>query len=315
MSRKPRRKMEVKKIFIPISQLATYINENPYGNLSQILSGLWMKVDFNSYSQKLVQLEQKTGRCFKALTEWELMMELCDFFGLDLKERIKDSMKNSESRGDLKRNQRALIRDVNQISVQTAEDQEKKTKLCSLITSFTNRGYGTQHEDSAVDLYSKQTGAVVSDQQKKVVKKIVTSQSPPVEWNLIGKIDGLATFKDGSQKIVEIKNRTTRLFGVLKGYEKPQIQSYLKLTGHNEGHLVESLNIDKAKTPYGRQREIKIIPVTYEPEYWNFLKTRMAGFVNFFGDFLKNDQLQDLVLMGPNQQGEELLKGLLGTYF
>jgi hypothetical protein len=313
MSQKIRRKMESQQVFIPISQLATYINLNPYGNLSDILTGLWMKIDLNGYSKKLLELEQKTGQSFKALSEWETMIELCNHFGLDLKDQIKESMK-SECNADLKSSQRALLNQVNNIPVQNNNDAPRKEKLSSLITSFTNRGYGTNHENSAIDLYQDQTGYKVTDQQKKVTKKLITSQHPPVEWHLTGKLDGLAIENNGEQIIVEIKNRTTKLFGHLKDYEKPQIQSYLKLMGLTHGHLVESLQVDKGKSPYARKREIKIIPVKYEPEYWNQLKNRFAGFVNFFGNFIQNDQLQELVLCGPDQHGEQLLKNILETH-
>jgi len=308
--------MEAKQIYVPISQLATYINENPYGTLSQVLVGLWMKIDFEGYSKKLIELENQTGQSFKALTEWEQMLELGNRFGLDLRDRVKNSMK-AECRSDLKRNQRAILRDVNLIKVNTPDMIEKREKLASLVTSFTNRGYGTHHENSAIDMYSSQTGFKITDQQRKVVKKVVTSQFPPVEWNLIGKIDGMATQPNGEEILVEIKNRTQRLFGVLKDYEKVQIQSYLKLTGLNQGHLVESLKINNSsstKTPYERERKIKIIPVTFEPAYWTETKRKLAGFVSFFGDFLKNDQLQEMVMHGCNKDGEGLLKNILDTY-
>ena len=313
MSQKLKHKIEMQQIYIPISQLATHINLNPYGNLSQILVGLWVKIDFNGYSKKLLELEQKTGTSFKALSEWEMMMALCDHFELNLKDQIKDSMK-SECNTDLKKNQKTLLHQIEQIQVQTNEDKFKQEKLSSLITSFTNRGYGNHHESSAIDLYEEQTGYKVTDQQKKVTKKIITSQYPHVEWYLVGKLDGLAIENSGEQIVVEIKNRTTRLFGHLKEYEKPQIQSYLKLMGLKHGHLVESLQVDKTK-PYARKREIKIIPVEYEEKYWDNIKQRLSGFVSFFIDFIKNEQLQELVLCNPDQNAEQLLKNILETYF
>lgn len=313
MSQKLKHKMEMQQVFIPISQLATYINLNPYGNLSMILTGLWLKVDLNGYSQKLLELEQKTGRSFKALSEWEMMMDLCNYFGLDLKDQIKTSMK-SGSNMDLKKNQKHLLQQVSQISLRNMEDNQKKEKLTGLITSFTNRGYGTNHESSAIDLYEEQTGYKVYDQQKKITKKIITSQCPLVEWHLVGKLDGLAIENSGEKIVVEIKNRTTRLFGHLKDYEKPQIQSYLKLMGLKNGHLVESLQVENKFHPYARKRTIKIIPVEYEPEYWENIKIRLGAFVAFFADFLKNDQLQELVLCDPDQNAEQLLKNILDTY-
>lgn len=314
MSQKLRLKMEFKQIYVPISQLATYINENPYGTLSNILIGLWMKIDFDSYTKKLIELEEKIGHSFRGFTEWEQMLEIGDTFGLDLGNRVKDSMK-AESRRDLNKNKMAILRDINLIKVSDPDLIEKKEKLASLVTSFINRGYGSHHENSAIDMYNTKTGSKIIDQQKKVVKKIITSQVPRVEWNLIGKIDGMVIQSNGEKILVEIKNRTKRLFGVLKDYEKVQIQSYLKLTGVTQGHLVESLQTNNSNEPYARKREIKIIPVTFDPDYWNQTKNKLAGFVSFFSDFLKNDQLQELAMNNCNKDGELLLKNLLNTYF
>ena len=213
---------------------------------------------------------------------------------------------------------------------------------------------------SAIDIYINLTNSIISDQQKVLIaklksntytiksiqtkkdKKDKTVKTVNVEWYLKGKIDALATTESGENILVEIKNRTRSLFGHLKDYEKPQIQTYLKLMGLKKGHLVEHLktktqndinismdiNLDMNLESDENKIKIKeletillkntnIIEVPFEPEYWKMLKTRFIKFIDFFTYFMENSNLQEMLLI-KSQYDEEYdthLRNILETYF
>lgn len=297
-------------IYLPISKLGTYTGLSPYGNLSESIISLWKKIDLNGYSNTLDKLQKKYNKEINVYTEWQEMENISQQLGLyDMKDKIKESMK-AESQSDLKRNQRNLIRNITQISSDNKVIEEKKDRLKVLVNSFTNRGFGTKHENNAIDLYVNQTNNLVEDQQKTITKMVCKSKSPEVNWFLIGKIDGISIDKDGNKKILEIKNRTNKLFKVLKDYEKPQIQAYMKLIDLEKGQLVECLK-QKKDSSYSRDGQICIIDVEFDNDYWEQLKDRISKFVLFMIEFLKNEKIQEFVLMGGD---DNQLKSLLESY-
>jgi hypothetical protein len=189
------------------------------------------------------------------------------------------------------------------------EVESKKRILNKLVSNATNRGYGCYHENSAINIYAQMTNSKITDQQKTIIaliKKTEITKGKTVEWHLKGKIDGLSNTETlKSPILIEIKNRTKILFGHLKDYEKPQIQAYLKLTGLPIGHLVEHLKTNDNST--------NIIEVPFEEDYWKMMKNRLNKFINFFIDFLKDEKLQDLILLDGqyNEKVENHLRDLL----
>ena len=131
------------------------------------------------------------------------------------------------------------------------------------------------------------TGMVISQQQKTLFYKIKNPKKNSVvevEWYLKGKIDGLAKSSESEEILVEIKNRTRALFGVLKDYEKPQIQCYLKMMNLQHGHLVEHLANYNSNS--NEKVSTNIIDVYFEEEYWKMIKNKMNVFLKFFDFFL-----------------------------
>ncbi len=304
--------MEPIKIYISVSQLATLIGLSKYGSFTQLLVGFFMKADFQGYSQRILELEKQHNKSFKHLTESEKLELLSNELGLsNVKEKTKMIIKNSNNNDDLINQQNNMMNEINNqsqkdcnLSLTKKEFEEKKKTLSNLVNSFTNRGYGTNHENSVIDLYSRMTSSKITQQQKTLFYLIKpnsisnrNNKNTDIEWYLKGKIDGLAITDEGENILVEIKNRTKSLFGVLKDYEKPQIQTYLKLMNLKHGHLVEHIKTNKSTN---------IIDVYYEEDYWKMIKKRLNCFINFFYHFLENKQLQNILLM--NEYNEEVEK-------
>lgn len=63
-----------------------------------------------------------------------------------------------------------------------------------------------------------------------------------VLYKITGKIDRIQDNEDGSRTLVEIKNRTKRLFNCVRRYEEVQVQTYLQMLGLTTARLVEQYN-------------------------------------------------------------------------
>ena len=100
------------KVFIPISQLAIIVGLSKYGSLTQIMLKLWIKTDFEGYSKKIVELEQKYNKSFGLINEWDKMQLLANELGLnDLINKTTTTIKN-ENNIVMKNNQTAIYRDI-----------------------------------------------------------------------------------------------------------------------------------------------------------------------------------------------------------
>jgi hypothetical protein len=300
------------KVFIPISQLAIIVGLSKYGSLTQIMLKLWIKTDFEGYSKKIVELEQKYNKSFGLINEFDKMQLLANELGLnDLINKTNTTIKN-ENNIMMKNNKTAIYRDIDNATpnnnLSQTEIDDKKKVLSKLVNNITNCGYGQYNENSAINIYSTMTNTTISDQQKKIIAIIKTTEinKKTIEWNLIGKIDGIATNKNGEQTLIEIKNRVNTLFNHLKDYEKPQIQAYMKLTGFKHAQLVENIS-----------NEIAIIMVEYDSKYWKLIKERLNLFIDFFIDFTNNQKLQELLLLDGqyNDTVDSYFRELLKAYF
>jgi len=332
------------KIYLPVSNLAVLVGLSKYGSLSQVILSLWHKVDEEGYNMKLKEQEKIYNKSFKSISEWEKLDILSKELGLnDMKTKTYSIMKKT-SKEELLENQTVIMNDINQsvIDINTIdtshlkdiklireeikkESENKKKTLTKLFNSLTNRGFGNKHENSVIEIYENLTNSIISEQQKILIAKLKSNKykTKNIEWYLKGKIDGLATTETGENILVEIKNRTRTLFGHLKDYEKPQIQTYLKLMNMQKGHLVEHL---KTKTQNECDindienillQNTNIIEVLFEPEYWKMLKNRFLKFIEFFTYFMQNTNLQEMLLI-KSQYDEEYdlhLRNILETYF
>ena len=79
-------------------------------------------------------------------------------------------------------------------------------------------------------------------------------------FDIRGKIDGLATYFDENgkprTKLVEIKNRTQRLFGGIPRYERIQLCFYLHFMDLEESELVERYRQDILIHPFKKDEKL-----------------------------------------------------------
>ncbi len=316
------------QIYLSISQIGVLIGYSPYGSLIEMILNLWSKVDKNRYNKKLLELEHKFSKSFKSLSEWEKLSSISNELGLnDLKYKISNAMKNN-SQHNLLSDQESLITQIKDITIKNTKNkniteydlENKKQILCKLVNSFTNKGFGSHNEKSAISIYKNITNFDIIEQQNIVLARIqkATNQNLNTEWFIKGKIDGIA-IKDNQKILIEIKNRTKSLFGELKDYEKPQIQMYLKLMELEKGHLVEHLKNDTIDMTNNsnENKHTNIIDVSYDSEYCKLVIDRLKKFIKFFYNFIEDEQLQELVLLNgsDDEPTEKYLRNQLESYF
>jgi hypothetical protein len=73
---------------------------------------------------------------------------------------------------------------------------------------------------------------------------------------IVGKVDRIEVGQDGSRTLVEIKNRTNRLFKRVVDYENIQIQVYLQMLGLVRARLVEQYNTQVLSHDVERDEEM-----------------------------------------------------------
>jgi hypothetical protein len=313
------------QIYLSISQIAILTGYSPYGSLIEMILNLWSKVNKNGYNKKISELENKFSKSFKSLSEWEKLSVISNELGLnDLKYKIANAMKNN-SQHNLLSDQESLITQIKDTTIKDTKNKEmtndelenKKQILYKLVNSFTNRGFGSHNEKSAISIYKNITNFDIIEQQNIVLARIqkASNQNLNTEWFIKGKIDGIA-IKDQQKILIEIKNRTKTLFGELKDYEKPQIQMYLKLMELEKGHLVEHLKNDTIDNS-NDNKHTNIIDVSYDSEYCKLIIDRLKKFIKFFYNFIENEQLQELVLLNgsDDEETEKYLRNQLESYF
>jgi hypothetical protein len=314
----------INEINLSISQIGILIGKSPYGSLCDIIYNLWTKVDNAGYQKKVKEMEGKHNKSFKNLSESDKFNLLSSELGLtNLQHKTNLAMKNN-NHTSLLNEQTAIISEIHQVERNDLTNKElssKKNALSKLVNSFSNRGFGNYHENTAINTYSRITNTQISNQQKVIIARL--KKVDPVynaEWYIKGKIDGISISNtNGEIRIIEIKNRTKTLFKELKDYEKPQIQIYMKLFDIDKGHLVEYLKQSNDNNPLNEN--INIIDVNFEPEYWMFVKKRLLDFISFFYKFLQNQHLQELLLINnidysnDKSESEKYLRELLYSNF
>lgn len=288
-----------KTIDIPVSRIATLIGLNPYEHRYKALLDIWEKNEPDDFHNVLSKLEDTLSIKITRENDLQMLKRLKSETGLSTIDRLKDC-RTSGTQEDLLRNQRALLRDVQNSTL----TKEKKDEVSKIIRSETNKSYGQHNEKSAIAYYEKEIGLTVDSEQKKYTKVIAKSSPVPnynYQWKLVGRIDGL----NSNGEVVEIKNRANRLFNVLKTYEKIQLQTYLKMTKANVGYLVEYLKSKKNEEP-----KINIIKEDFDPEFWTYIHTNLCRFIEIFHFLQKNSDLKKVLLMGDEKKIIEIVDQL-----
>ena len=256
-------------ICIFASELASLIGLNNFKSPSETLYRIWHK-NFTSDFERIYKnlgvkanlLEDKKAVFKKIAKKYDKKLDI------DLNKCID----SKDIDGMMKKRQKLM---------EECKDMDKndKKKIEDSIINLTNTGFGTKNESRSIHIYTQMTGTPViniADFYKRVLLK-----SNGYNWYVGGKIDGICADKT----IIEVKNRMHKLFYNLREYEKIQTYSYMFILESKKSQLVETYM-------KGQQPEVNIIDVEFEEIYWNYIYHRITIFVDYFNDFMKDDELK-----------------------
>jgi hypothetical protein len=218
-----------------------------------------------------------------------------------LKKIIKDSNISGESKkvieGTLKKtvdsknskefrqNQENLIKKIeNEIVKQSGKplSKEMKQTVKDTVKGSTNTNYGIKNENKGTLEYTKLTGNTVYNYNKFVKMPLFDDEKLELSVILGGRVDGVLLDDTGKiSRVVEVKNRTSRLFYNLRDYEKVQTMIYMKLFNLNSLDLIEILKKENDSI------ESNIINISFDTEFWeneiyNKIKIYIADFLKTY---------------------------------
>jgi hypothetical protein len=224
------------RIVIKASEVAAIIGRNQYKPRKEILDELWKK-----YGPETFTGQTKRDRANEILRESPFAKEV-----LDCVSKIKP--KDSTEVQNIVANVRKHINSDANLS------EEKKAEVISHITSTVYTSHGTRSEDQTATKVTEDTGArLVRDNSFYNHEICVIGRRTFV---ICGKIDRIEEKPDGSRVLVEIKNRTNRLFRRVVDYEMVQIQVYLQMLGLVHARLVEQYNNQVESHDVDRDEEL-----------------------------------------------------------
>ena len=160
--------------------------------------------------------------------------------------------------------------------------KELKKTVKETVKGSTNTNYGIKNENKGTLEYTRITGNPVMEYNKFVKMPLFNDESLELSVILGGRVDGVLLDSQGKiSRVVEVKNRTARLFYSLRDYEKVQTMIYMKLFNLNTLDLIEILR-KKDDTI-----ESNIINIQFDNEFWekqiyNKIKLYIADFLQTY---------------------------------
>jgi len=119
-------------------------------------------------------------------------------------------------------------------------NETQKAEVIEHIRSKIYTSHGTRSEDKTSDKVESDEGSRLVRDDNFYQFEVCTLGD--VKFVVMGKIDRIEEKPDGSKVLVEIKNRTNRLFRSVPEYEFIQVQVYLQMLGLVHARLVEQYN-------------------------------------------------------------------------
>jgi hypothetical protein len=245
------------KISIPVSKISSIIGKNAYETYDDVFNEFWKK-----YKPKTYINETKREIAQKIINNNDIIKNI-------LKETIIQKPINSSEVNEIIEKTTEKIKNI-ELSI---DDKSKiiehfKEKICT--------SYGTRNEDNTACKIEKECNTILKKDFKIYTKKIF--EIDKYEYIISGIIDRIEKMEDGTDVLIELKNRKNRLSYKLQKKDYIQVQVYLQLLNINNAKLIEQYN-DK----------IKIFPIERDDNFWeNEIKSQLESFCNkFYNDVLK----------------------------
>ena len=228
-----------KKVIIKASEVAAIIGMNSYKKPDEVLEDMWKKNSpdtFNGRTKEDRQLEALKSST-TAMAIYDATMSVETVSSNDVKQLVSiasDAINNVKA---LNKSDKRLVTD----------------HLRKML--YTN--HGTRTEDTTADLDE----ATLLNDETFYNYQVITIEG--THYEIVGRIDRYQLKEDGTKVLVEIKNRTRRLFDKVAGYENVQVQTYLQMLKLSEARLIEQFNNERKSYDISRDDTLwaeKIFP-------------------------------------------------------
>lgn len=228
--------MAPKRVIIKASDVAACIGRHRYKPRDEVLNDMWKK-----YWPETFTGQTKTDRAEKALgASVEARQVLQN--ALDI--RTKDSTQV----------QKVFDEAQAKVNLDSKLSAAQKAEIIEHVRSQVYTTHGTRNEDRTADAVTETEGArLVRDETFWSWDVCVIDG---IKFVISGRIDRIEERPDGSRVLVEIKNRTNRLFRSVPEYEHIQIQVYLHMLGLVHARLVEQYNTQVLSHDVTRDEEL-----------------------------------------------------------
>jgi len=225
------------RIILKASNVAAMIGRNRYKPRQEVLDELWKKNRPDTFTSKTK--EDRAEEALKVSIDARAVLETA------LKVETKDS------------DQVQKVFEVAQkaINFDTKLNKEQKVEVIEHIRSKVYTTHGTRSEDKTAETVTKTEGVkLVRDDHFYTLPVCEIFEN---KYVICGKVDRIEERPDGSRVLVEIKNRTNRIFGSVPEYEFIQVQVYLQMLGLVHARVVEQYN-----------NQVLSHDVTRDEEFW-----------------------------------------------
>ena len=210
------------RIVLKASDVAAILGRHQYKPRQDVLNDLWKK-----YAPQTFTGKTKKDKAEEALS---VSSEAQAVLATALNTKAKDSH-------DV---QKIYSEALEKVNSDTKLNATQKAEVAEHLRSKVYTTHGTRSEDST-------SHKVEAEENVKWVKDNAFYTHDVCELGekkfvVVGKIDRIEERPDGSKVLVEIKNRTNRLFRKVPEYEMIQVQVYLQMLGLVHARLVEQYN-------------------------------------------------------------------------
>ena len=212
------------------------IGKHRYKPRQDVMDELWKK-----YSPETFKGKTKNDRAQEALSASSEARDV-------LASAISVKARNSSQVQDVFHAARDAVNSDSKLT------ETQKTEVIEHLRSRVYTTHGTRSED-------KTSVKVEADEGVKLVKdnsfyNYEVCTIGDTKFVVTGKIDRIEERPDGSRVLVEIKNRTNRLFRQVVDYEMIQVQVYLQMLGLVHARLVEQYNTQVMSHEIDRDEEM-----------------------------------------------------------
>lgn len=210
------------RVILKASNVAAMVGRHRYKPRQEVMDELWKKYAPTKFTGKT-----KEDKATEVLT-------LSD----NAKNAIENALKIEAK--DSTQVQTVFNEAKAKINFDSKLNSEQKAELVEHLRSKVYTTHGTRSEDKTSDKVEADEGSRLVRDDKFHQFEVCTIDD--VKYVVMGKVDRIEERPDGSKVLVEIKNRTNRLFRSVPEYEFIQIQVYLQMLGLVHARLIEQYN-------------------------------------------------------------------------